>query len=416
MNYNNLERKIAEFLSKYPGIKLFIKKKYQQINAILYSKKYDYKCRFDLKELSYQGEESFFGYYDKSPINASNSYIIFQSVAFSTKKMPENTIGVSIILYNLSLDKYEKIDTSYAYNWQQGTKLMWINNDEFIYNNFDKINSKYISKIYNVKTKNFRINNFPIYDSTDRFGISLNFERLNIGRGDYAYNNLQQDINWTDNAKDGLYYVDYLESVVSLIISLKQIIESNYKRSMKDAKHKFNHIMLSPNKEKMMFMHRWFTPNGQRFDSLYVSSVNGSNLKLLVDDGMISHCCWKCDNEIIGYFRDQKIGDKFFLINVDSGQKVAIGKGQLDIFGDGHPSYSNGNILFDTYPNKSRMKDLFTYNLQKNELVCLGEFYESLDYSGETRCDLHPKYSYDGNKVFIDSVHSGKRQLYMMNV
>ena len=50
------------------------------------------------------------------------------------------------------------------------------------------------------------------------------------------------------------------------------------------------------------------------------------------------------------------------------------------------------------------------------ELEKLGEFMESFDFYAETRCDLHPRFSFDGNQVFFDSVHSGKRQLYMMEI
>ena len=39
-----------------------------------------------------------------------------------------------------------------------------------------------------------------------------------------------------------------------------------------------------------------------------------------------------------------------------------------------------------------------------------------MHYKGQTRCDLHPRFSADGRKVFFDSVYSGKRRLCFVDV
>ncbi len=144
---------------------------------------------------------------------------------------------------------------------------MWIDKYKFIYNVFE--DKKYKSKIYNIKSNSFKIIDFPIYDTyKDQFAISLNFERLDIGRGDYAYKNENTTIDWKDNSNDGLYFIDLEKNEKKLILSLEEIIKFNYKDSMKNAKHKFNHIMISSNRGKSDFMHRWFLENGRRLDTL----------------------------------------------------------------------------------------------------------------------------------------------------
>jgi Tol biopolymer transport system component len=155
--------------------------------------------------------------------------------------------------------------------------------------------------------------------------------------------------------------------------------------------------------------------NDRRLDTLLACDIDGKNLKIVADKEMVSHCYWLDNDNIFGYLREFA-GDKYYKININTLKKEVIGEGIIDKFGDGHPTICNEKIVFDTYPNKARMKELYMYDLKSNSLEKLGEFFESFDFYGETRCDLHPRFSLDCKKVFFDSVHSGKRHLYMMEL
>jgi len=414
--YSGFERKIAFILTKFPWIKSGVKKVYQKLNYLRYKKIYTFKSDYSIKKIGLKNKESYFGYYDKSPINKTNEYIIFQSTNIDTTTMPNPNIPVDMIVYDIANENYERIGQSDTYNWQQGTKLMWIDEYRFIYNDFDKNRKKYISKIYDIESNETKVIDFPIYDSfEDKFAISLNFERLDIARADYSYCNLGTKINWEDNSNDGLYYVDFETNSSKLIITLEDIIKLNYKDTMKDAKHKFNHVMISPDGTKMIFMHRWFLNDGRRYDTLYVSSAVGSDIKIVADDDMVSHCFWYDESHIFAYLRDKDMGDKYYMMDMD-GKKELVGEGVIDKFGDGHPHVHGSKVIFDTYPDKARMKNLYMYDYEKKELKKLGEFLESFDFYGETRCDLHPRFSFDGKRVFFDSVHEGSRGLYVMEL
>ena len=46
----------------------------------------------------------------------------------------------------------------------------------------------------------------------------------------------------------------------------------------------------------------------------------------------------------------------------------------------------------------------------------LGHFRSPPAYTGEWRCDTHPRFSPDGRKVVIDSPHGGNgRQMYLID-
>jgi len=49
--------------------------------------------------------------------------------------------------------------------------------------------------------------------------------------------------------------------------------------------------------------------------------------------------------------------------------------------------------------------------------VPLGGFHLPKEYSGEWRCDTHPRFSRDGRSVVIDSPHTGQgRQLHLIDI
>ena len=118
-----------------------------------------------------------------------------------------------------------------------------------------------------------------------------------------------------------------------------------------------------------------------------ICDKNGKNLKCLADNDMVSHCFWKNSNEIIGYMRGVSKKDRYYSIDISDNKIHILDK--LNGYGDGHPHINEHLLITDTYPNKSRMKELLLYNFNSNELRSIGEFYDSFNYYGQTRCDLY---------------------------
>lgn len=86
---------------------------------------------------------------------------------------------------------------------------------------------------------------------------------------------------------------------------------------------------------------------------------------------------------------------------------------------NGHCTYLPGNewILNDIYPDKDRNQEVYIYNVVTGKKVSLGAFYSPPEYTGEWRCDTHPRFSPDGCSVTIDSPHGGNgRQLYLIDI
>ena len=89
---------------------------------------------------------------------------------------------------------------------------------------------------------------------------------------------------------------------------------------------------------------------------------------------------------------------------------------------NGHNTYvPNTNcewILNDTYPmGKERLQELYLFHIPSGRKVTLGKFHAPSRFTGEWRCDLHPRCNQQGTQVFFDSTHEGgRRQMYTVDI
>ncbi len=184
---------------------------------------------------------------------------------------------------------------------------------------------------------------------------------------------------------------------------------------MTNALHGINHIQIAPGGERFMFLHRWYLKSGEKFSRLFTANKDGSDLHLLSDDGMVSHCNWKNGQEIIGWMHKYKSGNGYYLHQDRKNEFRQIGHNILTE--DGHPSFSKCErfMLTDTYPNRYRMSKLLLYDFTKQKLSLIGSFYNPLSYHNEIRCDLHPRFS-DDNSITFDTVYQGYRRQVKLDI
>lgn len=410
---------MARGLSRLPFAKKVAKSSYARLMFLFKRKKYPFWAKYDIASFGPNGMESFSGYYDKSPIS-HDGYVLCHLSGYSTRQKPDAKAPVTVAVFAPGETEKPLLQIpTCAYNWQQGARVHWLNNQLFIFNDFDQFKQKFISRVFSKSTmQEVRHFDYPVQDSfgTDYF-LSINYRRLITLRPDYGYRNLQplSKKELADKQNDGIWKVDYVSGKKRLLYSFANICDTQHKEEFDAAIHKVNHLIISPSGKQFIFLHRYYVGK-KRFDRLLLSGAEGEQLKVLADYGMVSHCFWADKKTVLAYLRDQNGKDAYCLIDTITGSFVHFADGALDMHGDGHPHVNGELFITDTYPDKARMQHLLLCNLETGKVEELGEFFHGFDYNGETRCDLHPRFSPDGKRIFFDSVFDGTRKLYIMEL
>lgn len=411
---NKIENHINRLLNNFPFCKKAIKRLYQ---LFIYISSQKIKSIGNIIAISPNDEnEYFFGYYDKSPWDGTDRFMLCLRTNATYKSVAPKEPADIILFDTQDNNSITVVGQTRAWNIQQGCMLQWLGPDfkeRIIYNDFRS--GKYCSIIYNLKTNRETVIDMPVYSVSQdgNFALTLDFSRLHRLRKGYGYSNLSDDtINEKCPDKACIWYIDLVKNLSSPIIKYSDLAKFNAKDTMKDAEHKVNHIMLNLSGKRFMVLHRWIN-NSKKFTRLVTIDVDGSDLFNLSDDDMTSHCYWKNDDEILAYARKKDIGDAYYLMKDKTNDFVKLWD---ELRNDGHPSYSpNGNtVITDTYPDRHRLSHL--YYINEGQIKNIAKVFSPFRYDNDFRCDLHPRWNRKGDKVCIDSVFEGKRGLYVIPI
>jgi hypothetical protein len=365
-----------------------------------------------------------FGYYDKWQFDPSSRYVLSNQVDFEHRSPKAHDVIQVGVIDTQDGDRWTELGDTRAWNWQQGCMLQWIpgSREEVIWN--DRQGDRFVCHIQNFRSGKRRTLLAPVYclSPDGRSALYPDFRRLNDTRPGYGYTGLadpKREISAPDDA--GMWSLDFATGRSKLILSFAQAaaIPHGHKEAAPQpgAKHWFNHLLHSPNGKRFIFLHRWRNPGQTGFNTrLFTAGVEGRDLYELDPYGKTSHFIWRDDETILAWAWHPAHGDRFFLYKDRTPKVEVIGEGIMTV--NGHCTYLPGNkfILNDTYPDKERKQNVYLYEVAAKRRIPLGSFHSAPQYTGEWRCDTHPRFSPDGKKVLIDSPHNGGRQMYLIDV
>ena len=359
-------------------------------------------------------EGFFFGFHDKNPWSPDNQYLLAHKFDMENR-MPYAGEKVEVGFFEgPNWDSFRSIGTTQAWNWQTGAMLQWVGNkNEIIFNDFN--GESHIARLYSINGELINIVTIPVaaVSPNGAYALSHSFNRLRIGDVAYGYQQgTEGDEQKLKSANEKLIMIDIKQGIQRSLLSLDEIIGTDYCASMEGAYHFFTHCLFSPSSERFVFLHRWVKKNKQVFTRMFACNIDGTDLFEFPTTGMVSHICWTDSKTILAYARTI-LGDQYYLFRDKTGKFEFLDREKFT--SDGHPQCSSdGTIITDTYPDRFRYQTLIKYDSQKSERIDLAKLKSPFDYTGDVRCDLHPRWDRTSKIVCFDSAHTGIRSLCTM--
>lgn len=369
-----------------------------------------------------------FGYYDKHQFDPGNRFVLSNEVDFE-HRTPTGSDRIKVGMVDTHRnDQWIELGESRAWGWQQGCMLQWVpgTQHDVIWN--DREADQYVARVMNVTTGEQRTLPHPIYTvSPDgKFALTADFARIQRMSPGYGYVGVA-DPHADERAPDdsGVFKVNLATGETTLVLSLAEMASLPFRGASLDSHwHYFNHLLVSPDSQRFIVLHRWrdripTSGDGNFTTRMITANIDGSDRFVVDPSGSSSHFIWRDPQHICMWTRPVGKPAGYYLFKDQTREVERIGEGILTV--NGHNTYlpatNNEWILTDTYPDSSRRQHALLYHVPTRRKVELGAFLSPPDYRGEWRCDTHPRSSRDGRLVCIDSPHVGPgRQLHLIDV
>jgi hypothetical protein len=402
---NSIERIVYNLVKKNPRLKTSIIWLYQRILSTLQTQTLISDYEINIRE------GYFFGFHDKCPWSANNQYLLAHKFSHGNY-MPSDVDNVKIgFFWGEDWNQYHSSNISNAWNWQTGSMLQWIgNSNEFIYNDYN--GKHHVARIQNTDGKIVGEIQKPVsaVSPDGKYALSYSFTRLRKYATAYGYANgdNDSDIQKCPNS-EYLSLINLKSDKVTNLYNLEDIINIAHESSMTDAYHYFTHCLFNPSSDRFVFFHRWINKHNQVKTRMMSSDINGSEIYIFPTSGMVSHIAWQ-DNDTILAYAATKLGDQYYLFKDLTDRFQPLNKDEFSE--DGHPQYSgDGIIVTDTYPKRDRLQSLIIYDPKKELHAEIAKLKAPFSFTGDVRCDLHPRWDRNSEVICFDSAHTNKRSL-----
>ncbi len=367
-------------------------------------------------------EHLFASYYGINSWSADQRYVTVLETPIKYR-LPNENDPAMLGLVDLETNDFIPLAETRSWNFQQGCMAHWLGthpNSRIIYN--DMVDGKYVSIIMDVHTKQkIKIIPYPVcaVSPDGKEAVSINFSRLRNTRESYGYGGDGQDARLSVQfpEDDGLFLIDLATGEAELLVSIHDVKEQVPDVPEEGIEY-FNHILFSREGGRIFWLARAI-PN--RNTSSFTVNRDGTNLQRCFPDGWGgSHFDWLSENDLMitSQYEAKSYAHLLFTIGQDNYQR--LGNGLLDY--DGHGTFSPDGkwMVTDTYPSKGlNEQKLYLMNMETEAVLPLGRYIHPKEFrenGKDAQCDLHPRWSPNGDMIGFNSVTTGERQVYIIKL
>ena len=400
------------------------------------------------------GANCFIGFHDITPWSPDESCIAIHRADPAYHEMRDCNQPIDICLWYPQEGRIDAIDSTNAWNFQQGSRLQWSpgHTDTIAFNAIQ--DGRAVSVLRNVSSGQRRILPASIYalSPDGKTSISPNFTTLAHRWKAYGYLPLASNpINEDQNA-DGLWELNIETGEESLFISTKRAAEFEAVPNSNPGSHFLCHASFSPDGSRIVFLHRFFSADGGLFTRMIATDRQGKELVLLAQE-KVSHFDW-IDNETIlvwarftggglaqvrsrgllksplvkpllriarsfaGRWKKRMLAESYYTISVTN-PKARVRYGWPALDADGHPMIARSHswIVTDSYPDQNGRLPVILYDPIRNLRTDAHVFaHNPRTNDTDVKCDLHPRWGRSERMVAVDTCEAGLRQVRILDV
>lgn len=366
-----------------------------------------------------------FGYYDKLQFDPSGRFVLGMEVDFEHRSpTPDDVIKIGMVDLQDG-DKWIELGDSRAWCWQQGCMLQWLpgTKSKIVWN--DREGDRFVAHILDVDTKERKTIPSSVYclSPDGKSAVTVDYGRIHACRPGYGYAGVPD--NYADDMapkESGIFRVNLDTGESRLIISVADVVKIGTIPNEKPRiKHHLYHLLYNTDGSRFNALHRWNYIDGSRLTRMITANPDGSDIRVVIPNGYASHFIWRDATHILSQSKDwlgESEWGNFLFEDRDAGIVEQVGKGVMDSYG--HFTYLRNNewLLNDTYPKGAeRFQTPHLYHIKSNKRIDLGNFAVPAEYTGEWRCDAHPRLSPNERFVCFDSPHNGEgRQMHLVDI